>query len=340
MAQAQNYRPSQDVYVAYQKETTVGTAPDHAGLTQLQTTSFTIPEASVPVEYSAQRSGLYTQTASQGHHSEGTKLWTFDTVLRGTTTSVLLACESVFEDGASECELNNTYSFPIASYRVDSGSSVNTYDIRFVNAGAKDNIESVIASGCVATGFTLTQDIGSEGGELVCTINWATGFKPTMIGDDLTSGSYDTGTPKNIRNLAAGSTYVNDGSAEELVVQSWELSVNRTIERNHYKDTTSGTFAPFGYAMTGGFEVTGNLNVIRNEDIYDIHDAGKFRDSTTVAINIAESSGFAIAIPKAFLNEPSIDNGGAVLMESLPFTVVGDDDLSSASKMLGVTISG
>ena len=300
MAQAQNYRPSQDVYVAYQKETTVGTAPDHAGLTQLQTTSFTIPEASVPVEYSAQRSGLYTQTASQGHHSEGTKLWTFDTVLRGTTTSVLLACESVFEDGASECELNNTYSFPIASYRVDSGSSVNTYDIRFVNAGAKDNIESVIASGCVATGFTLTQDIGSEGGELVCTINWATGFKPTMIGDDLTSGSYDTGTPKNIRNLAAGSTYVNDGSAEELVVQS----------------------------------------VIRNEDIYDIHDAGKFRDSTTVAINIAESSGFAIAIPKAFLNEPSIDNGGAVLMESLPFTVVGDDDISSASKMLGVTISG
>ena len=91
--------------------------------------------------------------------------------------------------------------------------------------------------------------------------------------------------------------------------------------------------------MTGGFEVSGSMTVIRNEDVHDLHDSGRFRDSNTVAVNIAESSNFAVAIPKAFINEPSIDNGGAVLMETIPFTVVGADDFSSASKMLGITIA-
>ena len=93
--------------------------------------------------------------------------------------------------------------------------------------------------------------------------------------------------------------------------------------------------------MTGGLEVTGTITAIRNEDIYDLHDAGRFRDSNTVAIKIGESTAgdFTIDIPKAYLNEPSIDNGGAVLMETIPFTAVGADDISSASKMLGIQIS-
>ena len=51
MAQASNYFPSQNVSVWYQKESTVGNQPDDAGLKKLQVTSFTIPEASVPLEF-------------------------------------------------------------------------------------------------------------------------------------------------------------------------------------------------------------------------------------------------------------------------------------------------
>ena len=122
-----------------------------------------------------------------------------------------------------------------------------------------------------------------------------------------------------------------------MVIESWELSVNRSIERIHYKDTTSGTFEPFGYAMTGGFEVTGSITAIRNDDVHDL--IANFRNSTSVDINIAESSNFAIALDKCYLNEPSIDNGGAVLKEIIPFTVVGADDISSDTKMLGITIA-
>lgn len=347
MAQATNYFPSQDVQVWIEKETKVGRSQDdtvdNAGLEKLQVTSFTIPEASVPLEFSSARSGQFTTTASQGHHSQGTKLWTFDTTLRGTPKSVLYATEALFEDGSSEAVLNNDYTFPTASYQHDSTSSPATFNIRFINAGADATKHNVVCRGCVGTGFTLTEDIGSEGGELVCTISWATAYMPDNVtaqaDDDISSAAYDTGTPKNIRDLATGSTGINGGALEELVVQSFELSVQRTIERIHYIDNTDGSYEPFGYAMTGGFEVTGSMTVIRNDDVHDLIEGGEFHNSTAVDVNIAESSGFAIALDKCLLGESSIDNGGAVLMQTIPFTVVADDDISSTTKMLGITIS-
>tara|TARA_Y100001963_G_scaffold157825_1_gene255234 strand:+ start:545 stop:1555 length:1011 start_codon:yes stop_codon:yes gene_type:complete len=336
MAQATNFYPSQNVSVWYQKETAVGTEPDDAGLKKLQTTSFSIPEASVPLEFSSPRTSQFVTTATQGHHSEGTKLWTFETTLRGTPTSVLLATEAVFEDASSEAALNNNYTFPSATY-TDGASSASTFDIRFVNAGADTATETIECAGCVGTGFTLTEDIGSEGGELVCTIRWATAYMPLHSGTDITSAAYDTGTPKNIRSLASGSTGITGDALEELVIQSWELSVDRPIERIHYKDTTSGSFVPFGYAMTGPFDINGSITCIRNDDIHDL--LSDFRDSSTVDVNIQESSNFTIALDKCLINEPSVDNGGAVLTQTIPFTVVGADDISSATKMLGITIA-
>ena len=160
MAQATNYFPSQDVSVWIQDEAIVGTEPDDAVLTRLQATSFTIPEASVPLEFSSARSGQYTTTATQGHHSQGTKLWTFDTTLRGTPFSVLKACQAVFEQGSSTAELDNDYTFDVAGYKVATGSGAKTHDIRFINGGADTTLHNIEVSGCVGTGFTLSEDIG------------------------------------------------------------------------------------------------------------------------------------------------------------------------------------
>tara|TARA_R100001594_G_scaffold37383_1_gene67598 strand:- start:12 stop:1058 length:1047 start_codon:yes stop_codon:yes gene_type:complete len=348
MGQATNYFPSQNVSVWFEKEDKVGRSQDdtvdNAGLTKLQCTSFTIPEASMPVEYSAPKSGQFVTTADQAHHSQGTKLWTFDTVLRGTPTSVLLAMEALFEDSTSSPRaLQNTYSFPTASYKHDSTSTPNTYNIRFIDAGADNTKHNVVCRGCIGTGFSLTEDIGSEGGELVCTINWATGYVPDNVSaqadDDITSAAYDTGTPKNIRSLASGSTGINGGALEELVISSWELNVSRTIERIHYADNTDGGYEPFGYAMVGGFDITGSLTAIRNDDIHDLIDGGEFHNSTAVDINIQESSNFTVALDRCILGESTIDNGGAVLTNTIPFTVVGDANVGSASDVVSITIA-
>ena len=336
MAQATNYNPSQNVSVWIQNETTVGTEPDDAALTRLQATSFTIPEASVPLEFSSARSGQFVTTATQGRHAEGTKLWTFDTTLRGTPTSVLLACEAVFEQGTSTAELDNDYVFPTTGYTVATGSGAKTFDIRFVNGGTKAAAETIECGGCVGTGFTLSQDIGSEGGELVCTISWATGFMPVHSATDISSPAYDEGTPKNIRDLAL--TTAELGTGNDLVVQSWELSVQRTIERVHYSDITPGSFAPFGYAMTSPFEITGSVTVIRNETVHDI--LANFYNSTSLDLKLAAASDFSIDADKVLLGESTIDNGGAVLTQTIPFTAVADEDIGGSNEQtLGITIA-
>ena len=121
-----------------------------------------------------------------------------------------------------------------------------------------------------------------------------------------------------------------------MVLQSWELSASRTIERIHYKDTTAGVFAPFGYAMTGGMEVSGSMTVIRNDTVHDL--MANFRNSTTSAIQITDGT-LIVALGKCLLNEPTVDNGGAVLTETIPFVVVGNDDISSATTMVSITRS-
>ena len=338
MAQSQIFNPSSNVSVWIQNEAVVGTEPDDAALTRLQTTSFTIPEASVPLEFSSDRSGQFVKTASQGRHSEGTKMWTFDTTMRGTPLAVLLACEAVFEQGSSTAELDNDYIFPTTGYTVATGSGAKTFDIRFVNGGTKAAAETIECAGCVGTGFTLSEDIGTEGGELVVTINWATGFMPVHSATDISSPAYDEQTPKNIRNLAL--TTAELGSGNDLVVQSWELSVSRTIERVHYADITSGTFAPFGYAMTGGFEIGGSLTVIRNETVHDL--LANFYNSTALDMKLAETtaSEFTIDMDKVLLGESTVDSGGAILTQTIPFTAVADEDIGGSNEqVLGITIT-
>ena len=336
MAQATNYFPSQDVSVWIQDEAVVGTETNDAGLTRLQATSFTIPEASVPLEFSSPRSGQYTTTATQGHHSEGTKLWTFDTTLRGTPFSVLKACQAVFEQGSSTAELDNDYVFDVAGYNVATGSGAKTHDIRFINGGADTTNHNIEVAGCIGTGFTLSQDIGSEGGELVCTISWATGFMPVHSSTDISSPAYDEGTPKNIRSLAL--TTAELGSGNDLVIQSWNISVQRTIERIHYSDITTGSFHPFGYAMTSPFEITGSMTVIRNDDVHDL--LANMYNSTALDMKLAEASNFSIDMDKVLLGESTVENGGAVLTQTIPFTAVADEDINGSNEqVLGITIA-
>ena len=335
MAQATNYVPTQNIKVYIHPEANVGTHTGNA-MDELQCTAFTIPEASWAAEYSAQRVGQFTTQASQAHHNQGTKMWTFDTTLKGTSKSILYATGAVMESASSAATLAAAYTFPHATYK-DGASSATTYCFTFEGAGEDGTLNDMNLKGCVGTGFTIAEDIGSEGGELVVTINWMTAYTPTYVNDTVTGGTPDTGVPRNIRTLHETNTKLNDGSDENIVIQSWDLSVTRTIERIHYQNNTDGDYKPFGYAQVGGFEVSGTLNCIKNQDIHDIK--AKFYDSSTVAITIQNDTAgdLTLSLPTCVLNEPSIDQGGAVLKEVIPFTVVGANDASG--NLISITTS-
>ena len=325
MAQATNYVPTQNIKVYIHPEANVGTHTGNA-MDELQCTAFTIPEASWAAEYSAQRVGQFTTQASQSHHNQGTKMWSFDTTLKGTPKSILYATGAVFESTSSAATLAANYAFPTATYK-DGAGSADTYCFTFEGAGDDATNDDITLKGCVGTGFTITEDIGSEGGEMVVTINWTPAYPHAYGNSTISGGTPDTGTPRNIRNLDEDDTWINDGSGENLVVQSWELSCSRTIERIHYQNNTDADYKPFGYAMVGGFEVTGSLNVIKNQDTYDIL-AKQYGGTSILNIQNDTGSELTLSLPLIVLNESSIDSGGAVLIETIPFTAVGANDAS------------
>ena len=334
MSQATNYVSTQNIKVMIHPESNVGTHVGNA-MDLLQCTAYSIPEASWSAEYSAPRVGKFTTQANQSHHNQGTKMCTFDTTLRGTPKSILYATGAVFESASSAATLAAAYEFPVATFK-DGAGSATTYCFTFEGAGEDSSLDNVRLTGCVGTGFTIAEDIGSESGELVVTINWATAYAPVYHADQTTGGTPDADTPRNIRDLHETNTKVNDGSDENLVIQSWELSCTRTIERIHYQNNTDGDYKPFGYAMVGGFEVTGSLTCIKNQDIHDIK-AKMYGGTVAITIQNDTAGDLTLSLPTCVLNEPTIDNGGAVLMETIPFTVVGADDASG--NLISITTS-
>ena len=134
MAQETDYILSNSVKAFCRAEDTVGTAKT-ADMTQLQTTSISIPEITVPLEYSANRSGAQVALVGQGNHTTGTNMWTFDTTLKGTTAAIKLAGGAVMTDtpgGSADMDLMNTYAFPLANYKTGAtGATENTYTFIF-----------------------------------------------------------------------------------------------------------------------------------------------------------------------------------------------------------------
>jgi|21_taG_2_1085346.scaffolds.fasta_scaffold00149_29 hypothetical protein len=336
MAQATNYSPTQNIALYKQDEAVVGTQVDDNDLKRMQVTSFTIPEASAPLEMSSQKAGQFFQEASQGRHNLESKMWTFDTTLRGSSGSLQWMGDSLFEDGGNPFILPENYAFPTSLYNKATSSGAKTKDIRLVGAGAGSSASNMEINGCICTGATFGQDIGAEAGEMTLTLNWATGFMPvhssTAMGG---TSTYDEYVPTNIRDNTIATTVLD---SQELVIHSWSVSINRTIERVGF-DTAVTNNPPFGYAMTGGWEITGNLNVIRNNDYHDL--LGDFKDSAPKALTItnATASLFTLSCPQVLINEPTVDSGGSMLMANIPFTVVAPNTTGTGT-VISVSATG
>ncbi len=336
---ATNYQATSDIRVLIGTEATFGTVAlsTNAGVwKELPVTSFTVPEVSAPIEIAAQRSSEYVQFASQAIHRPDQKIYTFDLTMKGTPTSVLQACQLMFEDGSSEADFTGDYAFPKNTYK-DGTASTSQVTVIFENAGSDATLNDLQCVSCVATGMSITEDIGSESGQMVCTVNMMTGYQPSHVNFadvetvSYTTGSYtkDTATPKNIRDLTTSTL-----NTQPLTVMSFEISLSRTIERIHYSETTD--YKPFGYAMSGALECTGSITAKRDDEVHDL--LANFKDNSANTIAIAESSGMTIDIPKAIINEAASDTGGTFMTQTIPFTALGTDATSSAT-IFGITIA-
>ena len=127
-----------------------------------------------------------------------------------------------------------------------------------------------------------------------------------------------SGVAKNIKDLSVYN--MNNGSARDLHIMSWEISLSRSVERIATKDYTN--YKPYGYAMVGQFEVTGSITCKRDSSIENLLAT---LSSGAFALNLAEASNFTISVPKACVNESTMDSGGSIMMQTIPFIAYSEN---------------
>ena len=291
----------------------------------LQVIDFNIEHASAPVEVAPSRSGVYAQMEKQGHHRPDTQVYEVTLTMRGTPTSVLKSCLSLFSEGSSAAALSgasNTGSMK------DSVSNADQVTLLFENAGSDATNMDVVMAGCMATQMVLREDVGTNGGELICETTFFTAYQPVETA--LTPSStptLDEAAPKNIFDLNASTL-----NSEALVLNNFEITIARPLARVHHQATAD--FKPFGYVQTGPYEVTGSLTVKRDDSIFDLASQIK-GDSAGIALSIAESSGFTILCPDVMIDnsKPEVSD---FLLQTIPFRAFA---ASESANVISITNS-
>jgi len=321
-----NFQPKNDIQVL------IGTGSANLGTahatgdtwTKLHVVDFNIEQASAPIDVAPHRSGTYGQTENMGHHRPDTQTYEVSLTMRGTPTSVLKTTLALFGDGASAAELtpeSNTGTMK------DGTSSASAVTLLFENAGSDASNIDVIVKSCFCTSMTMKEDVGTNGGELVVEATFWTAYRPLEGTLTPSSTTADTANPKNIFDLSTSTL-----NSEALVLTSWELTISRSLDRVHFKDTTD--YDPFGYVQTAPYEVTGSLSVKRDDSVYDLLTQTK-GDSTGIALSLAESSGFTLSCPDVMIDNTKPETG-EYLMQTIPFRAFG---ASESANIVSITIA-
>jgi len=322
-----NFQEKGAIKVYLGTEINFGTATLAAGTwVEPPVIDFTLPQLAAPVAIGSNRAGLRAVMDTQVKHTPDTKMYEFSLTLEGTVKAVLNATHLLFEDGTSEADLTGSYAFP-TTYS-DTTASTSQMTVLFAGAGSDATNVDIVCTSCVATSVVFSESLDSEAGNLTAEVTLVTGYKPSEEALTPVGPTKDTGSIKNIRSLTTFTL-----AAEALVPLSWSITATRPVGRVLYQDTTD--YKPYGYTMDGGFEVTGTIQVKRDDSIYDM--IAKFSDSSTNALAIAESSGFTIDCPTVIINEPTIDLD-SYLKQTIPFTCTGNA-ASESDTILGITIS-
>ena len=290
----------------------------------LQVTDFNIQHAGATLDVAPNKSGILGQLESQGHHRPDTMMYEVTLTMRGTPTAVLKSCLPLFSEGASAAALTPASSTGTMKHGTGSTDAVT---LLFKNGGSDASNISSVMIGCFCTSMTLREDIGTNGGEMVVESTFVTGYRPVENTLAASSETLDTAAPKNIFSLA---TQTIDN--QPLVLNSWEITISRPLARVGYIDTTD--YNPYGYVQAGPYEVTGTLLAKRDDSIEDL--ATKLKgDSSGIAIAIEESSGFAISIPDAMIDNSQPENGDFML-QSIPFRAFA---ASETATIISITIA-
>ena len=158
----------------------------------------------------------------------------------------------------------------------------------------------------------MTADIASNGGVVMCTATFVTGYEPTEAALTFTGGTHTLLTAQtSIFNMHDLSTTTLDG--EDILLYGFDISITRPVNRIGF-DADNG-YQPMGYSV-GQYEVTGNINCKRDGEVVSAID-----NSGAMAL-VLDTGVFQITGEKVYVDNSgiSMDDDGWKQTIPLRFT--------------------
>ncbi|MAH45228.1 hypothetical protein CMI37_05330 [Candidatus Pacearchaeota archaeon] len=229
-------------------------------------------------------------------------------------------CLALFGDGATPNALLGSMPTEVQSHIKHGVANITPVTIWFENAGHAGLGTDMYFTSCVCTSFTMTGDVGSNGGIVMGTATFVTGYAATEATLTFTGGTHTLLTAQttifNMHDMTTAQTL--DG--EDLVLYSFDLNISRPVTRISFDQGNS--FRPAGYAV-GGYEVTGSLTCSRDGEIVDAI------DKVDGAILSLDTGVFHITAPDCMIDETSINFDEDGWKQVVPFRCVYSGATSS-----------
>lgn len=311
MAKSTNFQTKMGSKVTIGTEVTMGTACLANGVTlEMPCTDYSFSDiggGGMSLESAPFRTGLggSTQSTNMLRARRYDRMFEVSLTFHGTAQAIDRLCLAMFGDGTTPNRLLG--SMPAATNYEHDVASIVPVTIHFEDAAHAGTGTDIHFKSCMCTSFSLSGDIGSNGGIVMGTATFVTGYEPVESALTFTGGTHtlisDQTSIFNINDVSSSTITPSGGSAEDLCLYSFNLDINRSVNRIAF-DTATNAYKPAGYVV-GGYEVSGSLTVKRDDESASAH---HYADTVEPKAAIDIDTGvFQVQLPTALIDNTTIN---------------------------------
>ena len=324
MAKSTAFQVGSNSSVVIGTEVTVGTATLAAGTTlEMPVTEFSFTELNKhSLGVAPFRSGIggMTQSDNMVKVQKHDRMHEISLTFHCSAQAIDRICLALFGDGSTPNVLLGSMPTAVQSHIKHGVANITPVTIWFENAAHAGLDTDMYFTSCMCTSFTMSGDIASNGGVVMGTATFVTGYAATEGALTFTGGTHTLLSAQttifNMHDMTTAQTL----DTEDLVLYSFELGINRSVSRISFDQGSA--FRPHGYAV-GGYEVTGSLTCQRDGEIVDAI------DKTDGAVLSLDTGVFHIEAPDCMIDESSISFDEDGWKQVVPFRCVYSGATSS-----------
>ena len=306
-----------ELYIAPQ--TTMGTAmtaSDNASFTKLEVVSVNdVDFGGGLIQERALRSGQQIKKSTDHYVSQKGAMYTleFEWIV-SHKEGLLQLMKMISEDTSSAFAVAGTFSPAVYNHGATTGnfatiivSNPNTSDDRLLHS-------------CVLTNLTLSMDSGSEGGRLVASGTFMSGYKPTVGANTVAPSGQQTSFIKTIYDCTTKRLGA-DNAANDVVAKAFSMEFSYPAMRIGYQGSDADAEQ---YARSGEYTASGTINV--KYDAVSAPELSQFLSGSTRAVLFGDASTIDFSIPTAVYTGFNLDLGDSEegTFVEVPFEATAD----------------